>query len=104
MNAASKAARMELAGSGVDLLTVCPGYVRTAFSANALRGSQPQLMRPAGVRGITPERVARAVLRGYLKHKREVIVPWTMHPVVKLYQLFPGFVEWAMVRMAPKPI
>ena len=39
-------------------------------------------------------------LRGYLKKKREVIVPWTMHPMVKLYQLFPGLVEWAMARMA----
>ena len=35
-------------------------------------------------------------LRGYRKRKREVIVPWTMIPVVKLYQLFPGLVEWGM--------
>jgi short-subunit dehydrogenase len=44
--------------------------------------------------------VAKAVLRGYLKQKREVIVPWTMHPVLKLYQLFPGIVERSMVKMA----
>jgi len=25
-----------------------------------------------------------------------VIVPWTMIPVIKLYQLLPGFVEWGM--------
>jgi short-subunit dehydrogenase len=59
-------------------------------------------VRPATVRGISAERVARAVLRGYLKKKREVIVPWTMHPVVKLYQVFPGLVEWSMTRMARK--
>jgi hypothetical protein len=35
-----------------------------------------------------------------MKRKREVIVPWTMHPVVKLYQMFPGLVEWGMARMA----
>jgi short-subunit dehydrogenase len=57
-------------------------------------------VRPDRVRGITAERVAKAVLRGYLKQKREVVVPWTMHPVIKLYQLFPGVVEWSMVRMA----
>jgi hypothetical protein len=34
-----------------------------------------------------------------MKRKREVIVPWTMHPMVKLYQLFPGLVEWGMARM-----
>ena len=50
------------------------------------------------VRGITAERVARATYRGYRKQKREVIVPWAMIPVIKLYQLFPGVVEWGMAR------
>ena len=52
------------------------------------------------VRGITAERVARATLHGYLRQKREVIVPWTMHVPVKLYQLFPNVLEWAMAKMA----
>jgi short-subunit dehydrogenase len=52
------------------------------------------------VRGITADRVARATLQGYLKRKREVIVPWPMHVPVKIYQLFPGVVEWAMGKMA----
>jgi hypothetical protein len=29
-----------------------------------------------------------------------VVVPWTMMPLIKIYQLFPGLVEWSMVRMA----
>ena len=98
MNAIGKAARVELKGSGINVLTVCPGFVRTDFGANAVRGSQQKQVRPGSVRGITPERVARAVLRGYVKQKREVVVPWTMHPVIKLYQLFPGLVEWGMTR------
>jgi short-subunit dehydrogenase len=52
------------------------------------------------VRGITAERVARATLQGYIKHKREVIVPWTMHIPMKIYQLFPAIVERVMERMA----
>jgi short-subunit dehydrogenase len=52
------------------------------------------------VRGITAERVARATLQGYRKGKREVIVPWTMHIPVKLYQLFPALIEKAMGKMA----
>ena len=52
------------------------------------------------MRGITAERVARATLQGYLKKKREVIVPWTMHVPVKMYQLFPALVERMMGRMA----
>ena len=99
MNALGRAASVELASSGIHVLTVCPGYVRTDFASNALRGQEQKVVRPASVRGIPPERVARAVLEGYLKRKREVIVPWTMHSVVKLYQLFPGLVEWGMARM-----
>jgi short-subunit dehydrogenase len=100
MNALGKGARIELKNSGINVMTVCPGYVRTDFSANALKGKEPKQVRPSQVRGISAERVAKAVLRGYLKQKREVVVPWTMHPVIKIYQLFPGLVEWSMVKMA----
>jgi short-subunit dehydrogenase len=100
LNAIGKAARIELKSSGINVLTVCPGYVRTAFGANAVKGTEQKQVRPARVRGIAAERVARAVLRGYRKQTREVVVPWTMHPVIKLYQLFPGIVEWSMVKMA----
>ncbi len=100
MNAFGKAARVELKDAGINVLTVCPGYVRTDFSANAFRGKEAKIVRPSSVRGISVERVARAVLRGYLKQKREVVVPWTMHPAIKIYQLFPGLVERMMVKMA----
>jgi short-subunit dehydrogenase len=100
LNAMGKAARMELTNKNINVLTVCPGYVRTDFSANAVRGGELKKVRPSSVRGITAERVARATLAGYRKQKREVIVPWTMHPVIKLYQLFPGLVEKAMARLA----
>ena len=100
MNAIGKAARVELRNTGIHVMTVCPGYVRTAFSENAVRGHELKKVRPNSVRGITAERVARATFRGFLKQKREVIVPWTMHVPVKLYQLFPGIVERAMGGMA----
>jgi short-subunit dehydrogenase len=100
LNAIGKAARVELKKSGIHVLTVCPGYVRTAFGENAIRGHEMKNVRPNSVRGISPDRVAHATLHAYLKKKREVIVPWTMHVPVKLYQLFPGLVEWAMGGMA----
>jgi short-subunit dehydrogenase len=99
MNAIGKAARIELNSFGINVMTVCPGYVRTAFSANTVKGKEQKQVRPASVRGISAERVAKAVLRGYIKQKWEVVVPWTMHPMIKLYQLLPGLVEWSMVRM-----
>jgi short-subunit dehydrogenase len=65
-----------------------------------VRGNERKQVRPKSVRGITAERVARATLNGCLKQKREVVVPWTMHIAVKLYELFPSLVERAMSRMA----
>ena len=100
LNAIGKGARLELRADNIHVLTVCPGYVATDFGKNMIavrRGST----RPKSVRGISAERVARAVYDGYRKQKREVIVPWTMHPVVKLYQLFPSLVEWGMKKMIP---
>jgi short-subunit dehydrogenase len=102
LNAIGKAARLELLGDNIHVLTVCPGYVATDFGQNMIvvrRGNT----RPKSVRGITAERVARAVYEGYRKKKREVIVPWTMHPAVKLYQLFPSLVEWGMMKVMPRP-
>jgi short-subunit dehydrogenase len=98
MNAFGKAARVELKSAGINVLTVCPGYVRTDFGANAVKGNNARTVRPSSVRGISAERVARATLHGYLKQKREVIVPWTMIPAVKIYQLLPGMVERMMVK------
>ena len=99
LNAVGKGSRIELKKYGINVLTVCPGYVRTEFGANAVRRGEYKQVRPTTVRGISTERVARAVLRGYLQGKREVVVPWYMSPFIKLYQLFPDVVEWGMTRM-----
>ena len=95
VNALGKSARLELRRDNINVLTVCPGYVATEFGAHLVANRKGNV-RPASVRGITAERVARAAFRGYRARKREVVVPWTMIPVIKLYQLFPGVVEWGM--------
>jgi short-subunit dehydrogenase len=102
MNAIGKAARLELQRDNIHVLTVCPGYVATDFGQNMLAVRNGNT-RPKSVRGITADRVARAVYDGYRKKKREVIVPWTMRPAVTLYQLFPSLVEWGMMKMMPRP-
>jgi short-subunit dehydrogenase len=95
MNALGKGARLELKRDHVNVLTVCPGYVRTDFGAHVV-SSRKGNIRPQSVRGVTAERVAQAAFRGYCRKRREVVVPWTMIPVITLYQLFPGLVEWGM--------
>jgi short-subunit dehydrogenase len=102
LNAMGKAARVELAKTGVHVMTVCPGFVATNFGKNVVRGnSRKKVGSP--IRGISAERVARGVLRGYLKRKREIVVPWRDRTYIRLYQLFPRLVEFAMMRLA-KPI
>jgi short-subunit dehydrogenase len=100
LNALGKGARIELKRDNINVLTVCPGYVSTDFGAHVVADRQGNV-RPQSVRGITAKRVAQAAYRGYRKRKREVVVPWTMIPAVKLDQLFPGLVEWVMARAIP---
>jgi len=97
VNAVGKGARLELKRDNINVLTVCPGYIQTDFGAHVV-ADKGNKVRPSSVKGITAARVARATYYGYQKKKREVIVPWTMIPVVKLYQLFPGIVEWGLER------
>ena len=97
VNAIGKGARLELERDRINVVTVCPGYVSTEFGAHVVANRQGNI-RPQSVRGIAAERVAQAAYRGYRKGKREVVVPWTMIPVIKLYQLFPGWVEWGMAK------
>ena len=100
MNALGKGARPELKRDNINVLSVCPGYVSTDFGKHVVADRKGSV-RPQSVRGVTAERVAQAAYRGYRKRKREVVVPWTMIPVIKLYQLFPGFVEWGMAKAIP---
>ena len=93
LNAIGKTARMELADTGVKVLTVCPGYIETNFSTNVIRGSQAGKFDPGARKGATAEQVARATFNGYLKGKREVVVPWLYSVAIRFYQLIPGVVE-----------
>jgi short-subunit dehydrogenase len=97
VNALGAGARVELKRDNIHVMTVCPGYVRTEFGAHVVANRRGNV-RPQAMQGITAERVARATYDGYRKRKREVIVPWTMLPVIKLYQMFPAWVEWGMAR------
>jgi short-subunit dehydrogenase len=98
LNALGKGARMELKRDHINVLTVCPGYVSTDFGEHLVANRQGTV-RPQSVRGIAAERVARAAYRGYRQGKREVVVPWTMIPIIKLYQLFPGLIEWGAAKI-----
>ena len=99
LNCFSKAARLELRNTGVQINNVCPGYVKTDFSANAVRGGDNVGVAGSVKRGITADRVARAVLKAYLENKREVVVPWTDRLTIGLYRTLPALFEWGMMKV-----
>lgn len=96
MNAVAKGAGMELRGSGIHVMTVCPGTVSTAFDVNSVKGKERLRLGPR--RGISAERVAAAVVNACRTEKREVVVPWQHSISIKFYQLFPALVEAVMSR------
>jgi short-subunit dehydrogenase len=99
LNCISRAARLELAAYQVQVNCVCPGYVRTEFSANAVWGDDNMRIRGAKQRGISAERVAEAVWKAYAENRRLVIVPWSNVLLVVFYRLLPGLFDWGMVKM-----
>src|SRR5580692_9036639 len=66
MNALGKGARIELKRDNINVLTVCPGYVRTDFGQHVVADRKFNV-RPQSVQGISAERVARAAYHGYRK-------------------------------------
>ena len=99
LNAISEAARLELEPSGIRVISVCPGRIQTQFGANTIRGREGRRLGETFQKGISAERCARAILRGYLHGSREVFVPWHAGVIAHLYEMFPAVVEFAMRRM-----
>jgi short-subunit dehydrogenase len=96
LNAFSHAARVELAGTGVNVLNVCPGYIKTNFGANIKRGTDRYRYGGADRSGGTPQQVADATLKAYLKGKREVVVPASNRLAIRLYQHSPNVIDRVM--------
>jgi short-subunit dehydrogenase len=99
LNCISTAARVELKKHNIHVLTVCPGYIATDFAVNAVRGPNAMRMGAAAKRGISADRVARAVLDAYRKRKRMIVVPWRDWLFVWFYRLLPKVMERGMERM-----
>lgn len=67
--------RIELRGSGVGALLVCPGYVKTQFQASVLAGAVPPKLAHSKQFASTPENVARSVAEGMERNARTVLIP-----------------------------
>ncbi len=96
LNALSYGLRMELENENIQVISVCPGRIKTPFTDNAYKDSMTRALRPGG---ISAERVARAVLKASIANKREIVVPASNWALFWLHGLFLPWSDLAMVRI-----
>lgn len=98
--------RAEVWRDGIKVTIVCPGYVRTAVSANALCADGRAHGRTdlTHHRGISVERCVRAIVRGLARDREEIVVggwevsaiylkrylPWLFSRIVRRMQFSVG--------------
>jgi NAD(P)-dependent dehydrogenase (short-subunit alcohol dehydrogenase family) len=92
--------RAELISSGVHIMIVCPGFVRTQLQSRALGGDGRVTHHPQSTVGRqdSPAQVADAVYRGLLKKKNLVVLSRVGKLAYWMSRLTPNFYERLMVR------
>ena len=93
--------RAEVWRTGVKVTLVCPGYVRTKVSDNALdaRGGKHGVTDATHQRGITAERCAEATLRAIARGKEEISVGGPETWAITLKRFLPGVFSRVIRRM-----
>ncbi len=62
--------RVELRGTGVAVVTICPGFMRHADDRRAIRIAMPFLL--------APDKAARLIARAIARRRRFYVLPWQM--------------------------
>jgi len=96
VRALSDALRIELRGSGVEVILIMPGYTDTPFFENQIRYGGPVRIGP--LKGVRPCTVARAILRACAQHKREVALTIPGKFGVWMKRWFPRLLDWTLGR------
>lgn len=91
--------RMELRRDGIHAMTVCPGYVDTAFQQHVLGGAPPETIRKSRMFRISAERCARDIVKGIERRARVVVTPGEGWIFVILERLIPGLVDREMEKI-----
>lgn len=85
--------RLELAGDGIRVVTIAPGYIKTAMTAH-----NPYKMPFLMDADKFAQRAQAAIGRG----TTYTVIPWQMGVVAKLMRLLPNAVYDRLARNAPR--
>jgi short-subunit dehydrogenase len=85
--------RTELAGSGVSVVTICPGYIDTPMTqVNTYR--MPFM--------ISADDAARRFARAIASKRRLAVIPWQMAIISTLLRVMPGWLYDRLAARAPR--
>lgn len=84
--------RMEILDHNIKVLLVCPGYVKTNISLNALNstGKAHAIMDSNQENGMSAEECAAAIIKGIQNNKKEIILGGKEVVAVWIKRFFPG--------------
>ena len=85
--------RVELHGSGVSVVCICPGYIDTAMT-RVNRYRMPFLM--------SADEAAPRFARAIAARRRLVVIPWQMALVSTLWRAIPGWLYERLAARAPR--
>jgi short-subunit dehydrogenase len=94
------ALRGEVFRDNIGVTIICPGYVKTNISINALNASGKQYgkMDMGQENGISPEKCAKGIIRAVQNNKDEVFIGGKEIRVLLLKRFFPGLLNYIMKR------
>ena len=99
-----EALRLEEAKNNISVLMVCPGYIKTSISLNAVNGEglkhgKSDLNQE---KGMLPEQLAVKILKALHSNQKELIVGGKEIIPVYLKRFFPGLFYWTVSKLDPR--
>lgn len=93
--------RAEVADEGIHVCMICPGYVNTNVTINALTGdgTPNKVKAESTAKGLSPEAFANKALRAISAEKDEALIGGKELVTIYLQRFFPSILRWMVRRL-----